>query len=207
MKLYDYYRSSASYRVRIALRLKGLAVETVSVNLKDGAQKDAAYTACNPQQLVPVLELDDGARLTQSLAIIDYLEAMYPEPPLLPSDMVARAHVRALAQLIACDIHPLNNLRVLQYLRGTLQVAEEQKTAWYHHWIHEGFRAFEARLTALDSGDYCLGGTPGLADLCLIPQVYNARRFDADLTPYPRIRRIEAACLAQDAFSKTAPEA
>lgn len=205
MKLYDYFRSSASYRVRIALNLKGIEAELLPVDLKEGAQKSADYAAINPQQRVPTLELDDGTRLYQSLAIIDYLEETYPTPALLPENTIERAHCRALAQLIVQDIHPLNNLSVLQYLVGTVGVDENTKLAWYHHWIHTGFRAFEARLEELGSNIFCIGNRLTLADICLIPQVYNANRFDVDLTAYPRIRAINAHCLSLESFAKAAP--
>lgn len=207
MKLYSYFRSSAAYRVRIALHLKQLAHETVAVHLlRDGGeQKAAAYRALNPQQLVPALTVDDQT-LTQSLAIIEYLEETHPAVPLLPADAAGRARVRALAQLIACDIHPLNNLRVLQYLQQQLQADEAAKNAWYVHWIREGFDALETRLQSPHTGRFCHGDNPTLADCCLVPQVYNARRFQVDLTAYPTIVRIDAACAALPAFQAALPE-
>ncbi len=205
MKLYGYYRSSAAYRVRIALNLKGLDYEQVPVNLLEGEEQGDAYRAVNPQGLVPVLEVA-GRRLSQSLAILEYLEETHPRPPLLPDDPLDRAEVRSLADLIACDIHPLDNLRVLKYLQNELQVDSDERNRWYRHWIEQGFNAFEARLDALDSQDFCLGEAPGLADVLLIPQVYNARRFQVDLTPWPRIRCIERHCLDLSAFAWAVPE-
>lgn len=208
MKLYTYFRSSAAYRVRIALNLKGLPFESVPVHLvRDGGQqRQAAYRAVNPAGLVPALE-DDGAVLTQSLAIIEYLDETHPEPALLPSAAVDRARVRALAQTIACDTHPLNNLRVLQYLGRTLGADEAARQAWYRHWVAEGLGAVE-RLLAADPkvGDFCHGDTPGLADCCLVPQVFNARRFDCDLSDMPQVLRIVANCERLPAFRQAAPE-
>ena len=209
MQLYTYWRSSAAYRVRIALALKGLPYDSVPVHLVRGGGEQFAddYRALNPQQLVPTLVLDDGTALTQSLAIMEYLDEAHPEPPLLPAAAKERAHVRALAQAVACEVHPVNNLRVLSYLTGTLGVDEEAKTAWYGHWIERGFTAFEALLDSRDvTGPYCHGDTPTLADACLIPQVYNARRFAVDLAPYPTIRRIEEAFLKLDSFDAARPE-
>ena len=207
MKLYTYFRSSAAFRVRIALNLKGLAWEAVPVHLvrAGGEQHLPAYLALNPAGLVPTLE-DEGAVLTQSLAIIEYLDETRPEPALLPGSAADRARIRAIAQAIACDIHPINNLRVLQYLRRELGVSEEQKTAWYRHWITLGLGAVEAIL-AKDprTGRFCHGDTPTLADCCLLPQVFNARRFDCDLTAMPTVRRIAETCEALDAFHRAAP--
>lgn len=206
--LYGYFRSSAAYRVRIALNLKGLAYDQAPVNLVKGEQRGEEFLARNPQGLVPALITDDGARLTQSLAICEYLDERYPDPALLPADAAGRARVRALAQAVACEIHPLNNLRVLKYLTGELGVDEATKMTWYRHWISEGFAALEAQLSReAGSGDFCHGDTPGLADLCLVPQVFNAERFACDLAAYPRIRRIVANCRALDAFARAAPEA
>ncbi|MBH8581363.1 maleylacetoacetate isomerase [Halomonas pacifica] len=206
--LYGYFRSSAAYRVRIALNLKGLAYDQAPVNLVKGEQRGEEYLARNPQGLVPALVTDDGARLTQSLAICEYLDERYPEPALLPADAAGRARVRALAQAVACEIHPLNNLRVLKYLTGELGVDEATKMTWYRHWVSEGFAALETQLSReAGSGDFCHGDAPGLADLCLVPQVFNAERFACDLAPYPRIRRIVANCRALDAFARAAPEA
>ncbi len=214
MKLYGYWRSSAAYRVRIALNLKGLTAEQLSIHLvrEGGEQHKAEYIALNPQELVPtlVVEGEQGTdnlnhNLTQSLAIIEYLEELYPQSPLLPASPLARAQVRALAQSIACEIHPLNNLRVLQYLTQTLNVDDAAKNAWYHHWVNTGFSALEQQLESV-SGRYCFGDTVTIADLCLIPQVYNAKRFNVDLTPYPNIVRIWEACNQLAAFSAAAPE-
>ena len=207
--LYGYWRSSAAYRVRIALNLKGLAWESRPVHLvKDGGQQHAPdYAAMNPQQLVPSLR--DGERvLTQSLAIMEYLDETRPEPPLLPADAEGRARVRALAQLVACDIHPLGNLRVLQYLERELGADEARRGAWSRHWIAIGFAAMEAMLAGhAATGRYCHGDAPGLADACLVPQVYNARRWKLPLDDYPTIRRIDEACGELEAFRLAAPEA
>ncbi|EWG99715.1 maleylacetoacetate isomerase [Halomonas sp. BC04] len=204
--LYGYFRSSAAYRVRIALNLKGLAYDQGLVNLVKGEQRGQENLARNPQGLVPVLKTDDGTQLTQSLAICEYLEERYPEPPLLPIDPADRARVRALAQLVACEIHPLNNLKVLKYLVHELKLDEEAKLAWYRHWITEGFTALEAMLAReAGTGDFCHGDTPTLADLCLVPQVFNAERFECDLSAYPRIRRITNNCRALDAFHRASP--
>ena len=207
LTLYSYFRSSAAYRVRIALHLKGLAFDTIPVHLLEGGgmQHTPAYTALNPSQLVPTLA-DDGLHLGQSLAIIEYLEACHPTPALLPADAAGRARVRALAQTIACDIHPLNNLRVLQYLEQVLQVDAAARQAWYQHWVATGFEALERMLAAGAGGDFCHGSTPGLADCCLVPQMANARRFQVPLDAYPRLCRIEAACLQLEAFARAAPE-
>ena len=206
MKLYTYFRSSAAYRVRIALALKGLAYDAVRVHLMKGEQYGAEYSAINPQNLVPVLE-DEGQRVTQSLAILQYIDETWPQPPLQPADRFDRARVRALALLIACEIHPLNNPRVLNYLTGKLGVSEEQKLEWYHHWIKTGFSALEKRLAGEpQTGRYCHGDAPGLADCALVPQMANALRFKVDLAEFPTIRRINAACLELEAFQKAAPE-
>ena len=205
--LYDYWRSSASYRVRIALNLKGLDYEQRSVALADGAQRADAYLEVNPQGLVPAL-VRDGRTLTQSLAICEYLDETCPEPPLLPPDPVGRARVRAMAQVVACDLHPLNNLRVLKYLRGPLAQDDAAVRAWYAHWVAAGLATLEEWLAGSpDTGACCHGDLPGLADLCLVPQVYNAERFDCDLGPYPVVRRIAAHCREMDAFRRAAPEA
>ncbi|MDI5919374.1 maleylacetoacetate isomerase [Halomonas sp. LR5S13] len=206
--LYGYFRSSAAYRVRIALNLKGLAYDQVPVNLVKGEQRTEANVARHPQGLVPTLETDDGVQLIQSLAICEFLDEVHPEPPLLPADAEGRARVRALAQLVACEIHPLNNLRVLKYLVGELGVDDDTKLAWYRHWIIEGFDALETLLKReLGTGDFCHGDTPTLADLCLVPQVFNAERFACDLSAYPTIQRITANCRALPAFRQAAPEA
>lgn len=204
MRLYDYWRSSAAYRVRIALNWKGLAYEQLAVDLRRGAQRSPEFLAINPQGLVPVLE-DGEARLTQSLPILNYLEERYPEPPLLPADLAGRARARAIAVAIACEIHPLNNLRVLQYLERELRLDEDRRLAWYRHWIAEGLGPIEIMLAAA-GGEFCVGDAPSLADVCLVPQVYNARRYQCDLEPYPTIRRIDARCRALEAFARAAPE-
>lgn len=206
--LYGYWRSTAAYRVRIALNLKGLAWRGESVHLvRDGGeQHQRAYRALNPAGLVPALAID-GQLLTQSLAICEYLDETRPEPALLPADPALRAWVRALALDVACDIHPLNNLRVQQYLRGHHGVDEAGLRAWMAHWIRLGFEGIEAQLERHATGrDFCAGDTPGLADIFLVGQVYNAERFDCDLGPYPNIRRIAGHCLGLPAFTEAAPE-
>ncbi len=210
MILHSYWRSSAAYRVRIALALKGLAHDKAYVHLTRGGGEHLAdaFAALNPQRLVPALELDGGHVLTQSMAIVEYLEETHPEPALLPADALGRARVRALAQSIACEIHPLNNLRVLRYLVHELGVDDAAKNAWYRHWVELGFEAFERALAGnAETGAFCHGDTPTLADVCLIPQIYNAQRFEVDLEPYPTIRRVAGACAALDAFAEAAPEA
>ncbi len=206
MKLYTYFRSSAAYRVRIALNLKGLPYEAVPVHLlkNGGEQLGQAYRGVNPAGLVPALE-DDGMTLTQSMAIIEYLEEVHPAAPLLPSDPAGRARARALAQTIACDTHPLSNLRVLKYLTGVLGVSEEAKTRWIHQWMQLGLGAFEALLADGRAGLCCHGDTPSLADCCLMPQVFNAQRFGVDLAPYPLISRIAAHCATLPAFHAAHP--
>ena len=208
LKLYTYFRSSAAYRVRIALNLKGLPYESIGVHLLrgGGAQRSADYARLNPAQLVPTL-VDGDHAMGQSLAIMEYLEEAHPQPPLLPAEPLARARVRALAQTIACEIHPLNNLRVLQYLEHELKTDEAAKANWYRHWITLGFTAIEAMLqSSSDTGEFCHGNTPTLADCCLIPQVANSRRYDTPLEAFPNIRRIEAACLGLSAFKNARPE-
>ena len=207
MKLYDYFRSSAAYRVRIGLKLKGLDYKSIPVHLiKDGGEQlKAPYRAVNPSALVPALQ-DEGATLTQSMAILEYLEETYPSPPLLPSTPLERARVRALAQMVACDIHPLNNLRVLRYLVRTLGMGDDAKNDWCRHWIHDGLTAFEAHL-ARDpvAGRFCHGDAPTFADCFLVPQVYNAQRYDVTLDLYPHIARIFEACAALPAFIAAHP--
>jgi maleylacetoacetate isomerase len=208
LKLFGYWRSSAAYRVRIALNLKGLAYDTVPVNLiRDGGEQHAPeYAATNPQKLVPVLQ-HGGRAIRQSLAVIEYLDETWPSPPLLPATARARARARTLAQLIACDIHPLNNLRVLQYLEREWHAPLPERQEWMRHWIHEGFTALETLLADDPStGTFCEGDLPGIADCCLVPQVYNARRFNIDLGPFPTIVRIDAACLSLPAFDAARPE-
>jgi maleylpyruvate isomerase len=207
MILYGYALSSASYRVRIALALKGLQVTSVAVNLRAGEQRLEEFLQINSQGFVPALETDDGTVLTQSVAIIEYLDEIHPEPPLLPQAPVARARVRALAQAITCDVHPLNNLRVLQYLEHELHHDKATRETWYRHWVQRGFDALEPRLVRDGgTGRFCHGDAPTMADVCLVPQVANARRFAVDLTPYPRIVGIDAACGDLPAFQAAAPE-
>lgn len=208
MKLYEFFRSSASYRVRIALNLKGLRYEQVAVDLPGGEQLRAEFAGTNPAHLVPVLE-DEGQRLAQSLAIIEYLDERYPEPPLLPRGSAAdRAQVRQLALAIACDIHPLNNLRVLRYLAGPLGLDEARKNEWARHWIALGFAALETQLaTSAQRGRFCFGDTPTMADCCLVPQIANALRVDLDLSPYPTLRQIEGHCAELEAFRRAHPSA
>ncbi len=202
---YTFASSSAAYRTRIALNLKGLKPEQRFIHLvKDGGQQhDAAYAALNPMELVPTL-LDGDSTISQSLAIIEYLDEVYPQPPLLPSDPVARAHVRQIALSIACDIHPVNNLRIRQYLKNVLKVDDEASATWYRHWIDLGFKAVEQMLEA--EGPYACGSAPTLADVVLVPQVANARRFSIPLDAYPRIVRADAAARAHPAFAAAAPE-
>lgn len=201
--LYDYWRSSASYRVRIALALKAVDHERVPVNLLDGEQIGQAYLARNPQGLVPMIEAE-GVRLTQSLAIIDWLDAQYPDPPLLPAAPGDRAHVIALALTVAADIHPLNNLRVLKQLK-TLGIEQGARDDWYRHWIREGFDALEA-LAAPRAGRFLFGSAVTLADICLVPQMYNARRFDLALDPWPTLVRADAEAAALRAFAAAHPD-
>ena len=205
--LHTYFRSSAAYRVRIALALKGLAYQSALVHLLRGGgeQHAAAFAALNPAELVPVL-VDGAVTLAQSLPIIEYLDEVYPAPPLLPADAADRARVRALAQLIACEMHPLNNLRVLQYLEGPLGLEKTAQSAWYAHWVGLGFKALETMLQDSRTGRFCHGDTPTLADCCLVPQIYNAERFKVPMEAYPRVRRIGAACRALPAFQQAAPE-
>ena len=206
MKLYDYFRSSAAYRVRIALNLKGVTPERAFVHLRHGAQRGDDYLALNPQGLVPSLVTDGGDVLTQSLAIIEWLDETQPRPPLLPPDPVGRARVRSLALAIACDIHPLNNLRVLNYLTGTLGATEAQRNGWYRYWCDVGLEALETNLAReVATGSFCHGDVPTVADICLVPQLANARRVDLDLAPYPTLLRIETACIALPAFADAAP--
>ncbi len=207
LKLHSYFRSSAAYRCRIALALKGIAHETAFVHLvKDGGQQNApAYRALNPQALVPTLE-HDGSVITQSLAIIEYLDEIRPEPPLLPGDALQRAHIRAFALAIACDIHPIDNLRVLNYLKGPLRQDQAAVDTWYRHWVDIGLKACEALLPK-ERSPFCFGDRPSLADICLVPQLYNARRFNCDLSSVPRLAAIDEACRAVPAFAQAAPEA
>ena len=205
VKLYSYFRSSAAYRARIALNLKGLPYEMVAVHLtKDGGQQHKPeFHAVNPQERVPALELSSGEVLTQSLAIVEYLDDIEPNPPFLPADALARAKVRAIAQIVACDIHPLNNLIALQYLKRTLKHEQAEIDAWYHHWVIEGFKAIEAMI---GPGPYACGTQVTLADICLVPQVFNARRLKVPLDAFPKIVAADAACLKLAAFDKARPE-
>jgi maleylpyruvate isomerase len=207
MKFYTYYRSSAAYRVRIGLNLKGLEPEESYVHLRDGAQRSDDYLAVNPQGLVPALVDDDGAVLGQSLAILEYLDERYPEPALLPVDPVGRARVRQISYVIACDIHPIDNLKVLNYLATELAVDGEGRKTWYRHWVMQGLGAVEELLADSDqTGKYCHGDQPTIADLCLVPQIYNANRYDCDLSGFANILRINETCLALEAFAKAAPD-
>jgi maleylacetoacetate isomerase len=205
VKLYSYFRSSAAYRVRIALNLKGIPYEMTFVHLtKDGGhQRKPEFVAINPQMRVPALDLPGGEVLTQSLAIIEYLDEIHPQPPLLPAEALARAKVRAIAQMVACDIHPLNNLVVLQYLKRTLKHEQPEIDSWYHHWVAEGFNAIEAMITP---APYACGANVTLADICLIPQIFNARRLKVPLEKFPKIVAAESACLKLPAFDKARPE-
>ena len=202
--LYDYFRSSAAYRVRIALNLKGIDYERRPIDLTQGAQKGDEYRALNPQGLVPMLEID-GQRLTQSLAIIVYLDQMYREPPLMPADPADGAHVRALAMTVACDIHPLNNLRVLKYLKSDLGISEEAKDEWYRHWVAEGLAALE-EMARPRAGAFLFGDQPTVADVCLVPQLYNARRFSVPVSDYPTLRRADETASAHPAFAMAHPD-
>jgi maleylpyruvate isomerase len=205
VKLYSYFRSSAAYRVRIALNLKGLAYETVSVHLvkEGGHNRRPEFRAINPQMRVPALIAPTGDVLIQSLAIIEYLDETHPEPPLLPQDPIARAQARALAEIVACDIHPLNNIGALRYLKRELHQEQAAIDAWYHHWVLAGFEALEALVRP---GPYACGGAVTVADLCLVPQVYNARRLNVPLDKFPKIVAIDTACLALPAFDRARPE-
>jgi maleylacetoacetate isomerase/maleylpyruvate isomerase len=202
MRLYSYFRSSAAYRVRIALNLKGVAYEQVPINLLKGEQASETYAAVNPQKRVPALD-HGGTILLQSPAILEYLDEVHPEPPLLPMGAVQRARVRAVAALIGCDIHPLNNVGPLRYLKHRMRHEQAEIDAWYRHWIEEGFAALEA---LVEPGPFAFGDRVSLADVYLVPQVYNARRFGVSLDPFPKISRIEAACTALRPFAEAAPE-
>ena len=204
MKLYTYFRSSAAFRVRIALNLKGLKYQPLFVHLPKGEHRAAQYSEVNAQALLPTLELDDGTRLTQSLAIIEYLDEKHPQPPLVPKDAVARARVRSLALLVACEIHPLNNLRVLQHLKRELGQSQEQIDTWYRHWVADGLAKLEAEISG-GNGKFCHGDTPTMADCCLVPQIFNAKRYNSDLSPYPTIMRVFEACMTLEAFDRAQP--
>jgi maleylacetoacetate isomerase len=204
VKLYTYFRSSAAFRVRIALNLKSINYEPVFVHLAKGEHRKPDYAKVNPQALVPTLELEDGARLNQSLAIMEYLDEVHPNPALLPRDAKARARVRSLCELVACEIHPLNNLRVLQHLKRALRQSEEQVSAWYRHWIADGLAKFEAELAGSKT-KFCHGETATLADCCLVPQIFNAKRYNCELAPYPTTMRIFDACMKLEAFERAQP--
>jgi maleylacetoacetate isomerase len=204
VKLYTYFRSSAAFRARIALNLKGLAYDPVFVHLAKGEHRKPEYAAVDPQALLPTL-VDDGHALSQSLAIIEYLEEKHPEPPLLPRDAHGRARVRSLALLIACEIHPLNNLRTLQHLKRALGQNEEQINSWYRHWIADGLAKLEADLGRGASGKFCHGDSPTMADCCLVPQIFNAKRYQSELAPYPKVMRIFDGCMKLEAFDRAQP--
>jgi len=205
MKLYNYFRSSASYRVRIALNLKGLRYDYVPVHLVRGEHRSDDFTQKSPDRVVPVLESDDGQLLTESMAIIEYLDETHPQPALLPADAWGRAQVRALSQALACEIHPLNNLRVLKYLVHELKVSEDDKNGWYRHWVREGLLSFERQLAHHPASTFCWGDTPSMADCCLVPQIFNAQRFHCDLDGLPRTMAVYQACMQLDAFQRAQP--
>ena len=208
MKLHNYFRSSASFRVRIALNLKGLDYEYLPVHIARGEHLAGSYAAISADHLVPLLEedaADGGERFSQSMAIIEYLDEVHPEPALLPRDPVGRAHVRALAQSIACEIHPVNNLRVLKYLVRELKLDEAAKNAWYRHWVREGLESFERQLAQKPAGIYCWGNTPTMADCCLVPQIFNGQRFECDFSGLPRTMAAYDACMQLDAFQRAQP--
>ncbi len=205
MKLYTYFRSSAAFRVRIALNLKRLAYEPAFVHLAKGEHRQPQYAEVNPQALLPTLELDDGTRLTQSLAIIEWLDEKHPAPALLPKGALARSRVRSLAYLVACEIHPLNNLRVLQHLKRALGQSQEQIDNWYRHWIADGLAKLEAELARPGTGKFCHGDAPSMADCCLVPQIFNAKRYNSELTPYPVTMRVFENCMKLEAFDRAQP--
>jgi maleylacetoacetate isomerase len=205
VRLYTYFRSSAAFRVRIALHLKGLRYEPHAVSLPRGVHRQAEYASVNPQALVPTLVTDDGLHLAQSLAIMEYLEEAHPEPALLPRDMAGKARVRSLSLLVACEIHPLNNLRTLQYLKRELKLGEDQVNAWYRYWIAEGLGKLEAEMRAPLTGKFSHGDAPTMADCCLVPQIFNAKRYECDLSPYPTVMRVFGECMKLDAFDRAQP--
>jgi maleylacetoacetate isomerase/maleylpyruvate isomerase len=204
VKLYTYFRSSAAFRVRIALNLKGVKYEPVFVHLAKGEHRQPEYTQVNAQALLPTLELDDGTRLTQSLAIMEWLDEEHRQPALLPKDALARARVRAISDLIACEIHPLNNLRVLQHLKRVLGQTQEQIDNWYRFWIADGLAKLEAELAGR-AGRFCHGDTPTMADCCLVPQIFNAKRYNSDLAPYPTTMGVFDNCMKLEAFDRAQP--
>jgi maleylacetoacetate isomerase/maleylpyruvate isomerase len=205
VKLYTYFRSSAAFRVRIALNLKGLQYEPRFISLPKGAHRQPDYAKVNPQALVPTLVTDDGLHLAQSLAIIEYLDESHPRPPLIPGEAGARARVRSLSLLVACEIHPLNNLRTLQYLKRELKLGEEHVNAWYRHWIGEGLARLEAELQSPLTGRFSHGDAPTMADCCLVPQIFNAKRYECDLAPYPAAMRVFGECMRLEAFDRAQP--
>ncbi|MEO1405522.1 MAG: maleylacetoacetate isomerase [Pseudomonadota bacterium] len=207
MKLYSYWRSSAAYRLRIALALKGVAYETIAVNIAPGKNEQVGedFRAINPQMRVPALEAN-GTVMTQSMAILEWLDEMYPEPPLLPGDAWLRQQIRTAADIIACDIHPLNNLSVLKALRQDIGATDDAVSHWYADWIQRGFAAIEKSAERSNRHKFLFGDTPTLAEICLVPQVYNARRFNVDLSAFPRLTEVDAACLELDAFKQAVPE-
>ncbi len=205
-KFYSYFRSSTAYRLRIALNLKNVTPkETVFVNLLKGEQHGEAYKAVNPASAVPAFELEDGTVLTQSTAMLEWLEENYPDTPLLPDDSVLRAKVRAFANVISSEMHPINNLRILKYLVGELSLEDSQKLQWMHHWMHKGFAVCETMLEG-QKGDFCFGNTPTHADICLVPQIYNALRFKVDMSAYPRFMAVYGYALKHPAFAAAQPE-
>lgn len=205
MRLYTYFRSSAAFRVRIALHLKGLGYEPRFVHLAKGEHRKPEFTQVNAQALLPTLELDDGTRLNQSLAIIEYLEEKHPQPPLLPKDPLGKARVRSISYLVASEIHPLNNLRVLQHLKRALGQSEDQVNAWYRHWIADGLAKLEAELARGATGKFSHGDAPSMADCCLVPQIFNAKRYNCDLAPYPTTMRVFEQCMKLEAFDRAQP--
>jgi maleylacetoacetate isomerase len=205
VKLYTYFRSSAAFRVRIALNLKGLKYAPQFVSLPKGAHRQAEYAKLNPQALVPTLVTDNGLHLAQSLAIIEYLDEIHPRPALLPNDVQAKARVRSLSLLVACEIHPLNNLRTLQYLKRELKLGEDQVNSWYRHWIAEGLGKLEAEMKSPLTGKFSHGDAPTMADCCLVPQIFNAQRYECDLAPYPAMMRVFGECMKLDAFDRAQP--
>lgn len=205
MKLYNYFRSSASFRVRIALELKGLPYDYAPVHLVKGEHRKEPYASISPSALVPMLVTDEGEKLEQSMAIIEYLDEVHPQVPLLPRDPLGRARVRALSQLIACEIHPLNNLRVLKYLTHELKIDEEQKNTWYRHWVRSGLELFERELAQLPASTYSFGDTPTMADCCLVPQIFNAKRFNTSFDGLTRTMAAFENCMKHPAFQKAQP--
>jgi maleylacetoacetate isomerase/maleylpyruvate isomerase len=204
VKLYTYFRSSAAFRVRIALNLKGLAYDPIFIHLAKGEHRKPEYSGVYPQGLLPTL-IDDGEALSQSLAIMEYLDETHPEPPLLPKDALGRARVRSLSLLVACEIHPLNNLRTLQYLKRHLGQNEEQINSWYRHWVADGLLKLEADLSKAGTGKFCHGERPTMADCCLVPQIFNAKRYNSDLTAFPTVMRVFDACMKLEAFERAQP--